>query len=337
MKKISWFSLNNIDASGETWYSQGYFNAAINTISALQKNDCAVFYNNENIPFHVNFCSPHYYQFKSKYNIGYTPWESTKVPASWRFNMSNCNEIWATSNFVKNVYLNNNVHTDIHVIPHGITDDWQIYERELSGKFNFIHVGGDSKRKNAQLVVDAFLELFDGDEDYQLILKYNNFCHAEVYIGNNLVPAIKHPQIIGIGEDFSVDQLVKLYHKCHCMVYPTSGEGFGLIPLEAMATGIPTIVTNATGCEDYANLGIPLDAIFTEAEWHNYMYNDDTGLWASPNFDQLISLMQNVVDEYDDISNMALNSAKIIHSEWSWSAVADKILARLHHFENTSF
>ena len=35
-KKISWFSLNNLDESGELWYSQGYFNAGLNTIKALQ-------------------------------------------------------------------------------------------------------------------------------------------------------------------------------------------------------------------------------------------------------------------------------------------------------------
>lgn len=335
MKKISWFSLNNLDASGESWYSQGYFNAALNTIRSLQSKQCGVFYNSEDIDFHVNFCSPHYYQYKSKYNVGYTPWESTKVPESWKYNMTRCNEIWTTSNFVKEVYEENNIHSNIHVIPHGVTTEWEIVERELTGKFNFIHAGGDSKRKNAQLVVDAFLELFDGDDDYQLILKYNNFCHAEVYLNNNLVPAINHPQIIGINADFTVDELVRLYHKCHCMVYPTSGEGFGMIPLEAMATGLPTILTDATGCKDFSHLGIPLGSNWVPAEWHNYLYNDDTGLWASPDFDQLISLMQSVVNEYDEMSSMALNSARIIHSEWSWSSTADKILSRLQSFENT--
>lgn len=335
MKKISWFSLNNIDASGESWYSQGYFNAALATIRALQEKQCGVFYNSEDIDFHVNFCSPHYYQYKSKYNVGYTPWESTKVPNSWKYNMSRCNEIWTTSNFVKEVYVNNNIHSNIYVIPHGVSPEWEILEREITDKFNFIHVGGDSRRKNAQIVVDAFLDLYEGDDDYRLILKYNKFCHAQVYIDDNLVSAINHPQIIGIGDDFSVDQLVRLYHKCHCMVYPTSGEGFGMIPLEAMATGLPTIVTNETGCKDFAHLGIPLGAKWVEADWHNYLYNDDTGLWASPNYDELVSLMENVVNEYDEISNMSLNSAKIIHSQWSWASTADKILARLQAFEST--
>ena len=42
MNKISWFSLNNLDESGELWYSQGYYNAGINTIKALQEKKTAV-------------------------------------------------------------------------------------------------------------------------------------------------------------------------------------------------------------------------------------------------------------------------------------------------------
>jgi glycosyltransferase involved in cell wall biosynthesis len=335
MKKISWFSLNNEDESGDLWYSQGFSNAALATIRALQEQQCGVYYNNKEIDFHVNFCSPLYYQLNNKYNVGYTPWESTKVPESWKYNMIRCNEIWTTSNFVKDVYISNNIHSNIHVIPHGVSPEFSIYERELTNTFNFLHVGGDSKRKNAQIVVDAFLELYEGNLDYKLILKYNKFCHAEIYINGILVPASEHPQIIGIGEIFSVEDLVLLYHKCHCLVYPTSGEGFGLIPLEAMATALPTIVTNATGCKDYAHLAIPLEADMTKATWHDYVYGDDTGMWASPNIDELIQLMQNVVNEYDEVSDFALRSAKIVHTEWSWASVADKIQLRLDEFERT--
>lgn len=335
MKKISWFSLNNLDESGELWYSQGYYNAGINTIKAIQQKKNAVFYNREEIDFHVNFCNPLYYQLRNKYKVGYTPWESTKVPKNWLYNMSQCDEIWATSNFVKEIYEQNNVHTNIHVIPHGVTPEWEISERNLIGKFNFLHVGGDSKRKNAQLAVDAFLELYDGNLDYQLVLKYNKYCHAEIYLNGSLVSAINHPQIIGIPDILDTEDLVKLYHKCHCLIYPTSGEGFGLIPLEAMATGLPTILTDATGCKDYSHFGIPISATITKADWHDHVYNDDTGYWAAPDFDEILKTMETVVNEYDVVADSAVKSARIIHSDWSWGAVADKILARYEEYEKT--
>jgi glycosyltransferase involved in cell wall biosynthesis len=337
MKKISWFSVQSVDVSGALWASQGYTNAAVSMINALQQKNTAVFFNNPDIPFHINFCQPYYYQLNNAYNIGYTPWESTKIPSGWKYNMEVCNEIWTTSNFVKDVYINNNIKNDIYVIPHGISEDFKIYERELNGKFNFLHIGGDSKRKNAQLVVDAFLELFDGDTDYQLILKYNNFSFAECYINNRLVPADQHPQIIGIPEIMSNDEIIKLYNKCHCLVYPTSGEGFGMIPFEAMATGLPTIVTNLTGCADFAHYGIPLSAEYGEATFNSHAYSTDTGDWAIPDFDELLQHMQNVTSEYDLFKKSAFNSARIIHEKHSWSSVSDMITARLQEFEKKNY
>ena len=62
MKKVSWFSLNNTDLSGESWFSQGYQNAAVSSILALQEKGVGVFYNREELPFHINFCPPVYYQ-----------------------------------------------------------------------------------------------------------------------------------------------------------------------------------------------------------------------------------------------------------------------------------
>ena len=45
--------------------------------------------------------------------------------------------------------------------------------------------------------------------------------------------------------------------------------------------------------------------------------------------------MQSVVNEYDEISDFAMKSARIIHSEWSWDSVADKILERYKDYQNT--
>lgn len=333
MKKISWFTPSSYDSSGELWSSLGFNNAALSTIKSLNDKDCAVFYNRNTIPFHINFCQPHYYQFNNDYTVGYTPWESTTIPTSWLHNMSLCDEIWATSEFVKQTYEKMNVHHNIHIIPHGIDPDWKIIDREVTDTFYFLHVGGDSKRKNAQLVVDAFVECFGGDDRYKLILKYNKYIHAEAYVDNSFVHPSKHPQIICIPDIMTTEQLIKLYHKSHCMVYPTSGEGFGMIPFEAICTGMPTIVTNLTGTADFAKYSIPLTASWGSADWNSHQYSCDTGDWAVPNFDELCDLMTHVVNEYDDFKKYTLQSAKILHEEHSWSAVADKILSRLSAYE----
>jgi glycosyltransferase involved in cell wall biosynthesis len=333
MKKISWFTPSNVDESGELWYSQGYSNAAISTIKGLQSRGVGVFYNRRDIPYHINFCQPMYYQTGRSYTVGYTPWESTKVPESWRQPVSECDELWATSEFVKEVYEKNNLHHNIHVIPHGISDEFEIYDREITGKFNFLHVGGESKRKNVQLVVDAFLDLYEGQDDFQLVLKYNKFCDAEVYLNGRMVPAYNHPQIYAVSHNLTTEEMAQLYHKCHCLVYPTKGEGFGMIPFEAIATGMPSIVTNLTGTADFAKYSIPLEAEWDDANQQSSMYAFDAGQWASPSYDALCDLMEHVVNEYDDFKKYTMQSARILHETRSWGAVADMIINRLDEYE----
>jgi glycosyltransferase involved in cell wall biosynthesis len=128
--------------------------------------------------------------------------------------------------------------------------------------------------------------------------------------------------------------MVKLYHESHCLVYPTMGEGFGMIPFEAICTGMPTIVTNATGCKDFAQYSIPLDADFISADWNTNAYGEDTGSWASPDIEQLTQLMTTVVDEYDEFKKYTIKSAKTLHLENSWDSIADKMIKRFEFIEN---
>lgn len=334
MDKISWFTPQSNDTSGERWYSLGYQNAALENIRALNELGIAVFYNKEEIPYHINFCQPVYYQTGNYYTVGYTPWESTSIPSSWFFNMSLCDEIWTTSNFVKQVYLDNGVSDNVHVVHHGVSPDFRIVDREITGQFNFLHVGGESTRKNSQLAVDAFLELYDGNEDYKLVLKYNNFCNAEVPVHGTTVSAINHPQILGLSDSLPRSELFELYSKCHCMLYPTKGEGFGMIPFEAIATGMPTIVTNATGTADFAEMSYPLNATMVPASEQSEHYGTNAGDWAEPDRDHLISLMAEIVADYEGAKRKTIQSAKILHNEWGWTDSAAKIRDRFLEFKN---
>jgi len=334
MKKISWFTPQSNDLSGQSWYSMGYQNAALSMITALNNKGIGVFYNKPEIPFHINFCQPAYYQNKSEYVIGYTPWESTIVPPGWKVPMSLCNEIWATSEFVKDIYEKAGLAGSVKVIPHGISEDFKIVDREIVDTFYFLHVGGDSKRKNAQMAVDAFLENFDGNSSFKLILKSNGFYNAQVNLNGKIMPAAQHPQIVNIDYAVSVDELMSLYSKCHCLVYPTSGEGFGMIPFETIATGMPSIVTNLTGTADFAKYSVPLQAHWGEASLQSDHYGTNAGMWAVPDFDQLVSLMRHVVNEFEEFKKYTIQSAKILHQRQSWASVADMIIERIEHFEN---
>jgi glycosyltransferase involved in cell wall biosynthesis len=49
-----------------------------------------------------------------------------------------------------------------------------------------------------------------------------------------------------------LDQLVKLYHSAHAGLFLHLGEGAGLVEMESMSTGLPTILSDHTATQDFA-------------------------------------------------------------------------------------
>lgn len=301
----------------------GYGVAAVGLIRGLMNQQCYVGYNNPHPKVHVSFVQPEWYLGTDKqYKIGYTPWESTVIPDTWKYYMQQQDQIWTTSKFCVDVFESFNVHDDIRLVPHGIDPEvWFINDRTLSDRFIFLHVGGTSERKGAQKVVDAFLDLFDGDNSKHLILKSNGVSEARWrrgdFYGGNIA---NHPQVTVVTADLSESDLVKLYHQAHCLVYPTNGEGFGFIPFQGIATGLPTIATNLTATADFAELSMPLNASWTDG------IGLHLGQWAEPDLEHLHFLMQDAIDNWEDHKKKAMHSARVIHATQTWDHIAGQVI-----------
>jgi len=85
--------------------------------------------------------------------------------------------------------------------------------------------------------------------------------------------------IVFIDDVIDDELLVGLYKNAVCFVYPSLYEGFGLPPLEAMACGCPTVVSNADSlpevCGDAAYYVYPHDVDSIADGMHKVLTNDD--------------------------------------------------------------
>ena len=306
--------------------AQGYGYTAVSMIEALQRKGVKVWFDSADPKCHISFIQPQMYRgSREQYRIGYTPWESTEVPQYWIEKMREMDEVWTTSQFCKEVYDKYEVNDVVRCIPHGIDQEmWKIEDRYVGDHFNFLHVGGSTERKGGQKVVDAFLELYEGDPFYQLIMKSNGPSEARWSKGGKYMGNISsHPQVKVIESKLTTDQLVALYNKAHCMVYPSSGEGWGMIPWQAISTGMPTICTNATGMTEFAELSLPLNWEWTEGNGIHL------GLWAEPDLNHLRELMTHVVENFNEVKVKTMNSAKVVHATQTWDDIATLILETL--------
>jgi len=144
----------------------------------------------------------------------------------------------------KIVVVYNAIDAHFSVTPHPdavarVRERYQLDHRFL------LYVGNIKPHKNLVRLIEAFSELRTGDlEDLKLLI-----------IGDEIskLPALrhavhrhklhKHVRFLGYVPD---DQLAVLYRLAAVFVFPSLYEGFGLPPLEAMASGTPVVVSNVS-------------------------------------------------------------------------------------------
>ncbi len=124
-------------------------------------------------------------------------------------------------------------------------------------------------------------------------------------------------------------ELLMLLREADLSVNPTSGEGFGLIPLEHMATGLPVLVSENTGCLDYRNaaynIGIKCDI---GKSWFGEGFGDT----LIPNYEDLKAKINWAYEEREQIREMGRQASEWVHREWTYEKATDKLLEVINEF-----
>jgi len=120
--------------------------------------------------------------------------------------------------------------------------------------------GGFDARKNALALVEAYASLPDAlRAKHTLVLVGRVDALAAERIAETMAATRLRANDVVFTGYVTDAELVRLYQACSLFVFPSTREGFGLPPLEAMACGAPTIVNDATSLPEV--VGSP-DAMF---------------------------------------------------------------------------
>ena len=200
-------------------------------------------------------------QMRNDVRIVMTMFESDKIPEDWPDYLAMADEVIVPSKWVADTFARAGVKTTI--VPLGYNDRaFKYIERtipvENDEPFTFVHYNSFNIRKGFSEVFKAFTEEFSDNEPVRLILKTTDRKPA-IPIMNNI-----YPNVEVITGSVSEQELSDILGRANCMVYPSRGEGFGITPLEAMATGLPAIVPNEHGISEYFNSNYMLEVKATE-------------------------------------------------------------------------
>lgn len=105
-----------------------------------------------------------------------------------------------------------------------------------------LYVGGFEHRKNVANLLEAYARLDPAlRQQYPLVLAGRVHPHEQAHLMSKISELALSEDSIVFPGFVSDDSLGTLYRNCRAFVFPSSNEGFGLPPLEAMTFGAPTI------------------------------------------------------------------------------------------------
>ncbi len=117
----------------------------------------------------------------------------------------------------------------------------------------FLSVGGIEARKNTLRILEAFREVHAARPDARLVI-----AGGASLLDHSAIQAEFAARLVGMDEGAVVrlgpvadDEIPKLYRLATALVFASVKEGFGLCALEALASGIPAIVSGMEPFTEY--------------------------------------------------------------------------------------
>ncbi|HTU95433.1 MAG TPA: glycosyltransferase [Solirubrobacteraceae bacterium] len=266
------------------------------------------------------------------------PWEFGAVPEAWLEPLhSTVDELWVPSEFVRAMYVEAGVDPErVVTIPNGV--DLSMFspdgdQRDLPGTgegTRFLFVGGLITRKGADVLFDTWREAFAGRDDVTLVLK--DFGAGDIYRNAGREPILEHiaagalPRIVLVDEDLSTEEVAALYRACDVLVHPYRGEGFAMPVLEAMACGLPVIVTAGGPTDEFvpdeAGWRIAAERVWFAEDRIDTLDTHGRPWLLEPDRAELVALLRQADAADDDELEARGQAGRAAAEHYGWDAVA---------------
>jgi len=196
----------------------------------------------------------------------------------------------------------------------------------------FLNVGAPIWNKGMDLLLEAYGYVHQKNPLTKLIIKDGSALYG-LSIDSTMKdfytrhPALATESLIGsimvVSSNLSQLQLSQLYGMCDHYVSPYRAEGFNLPVLEAMACGLPVIVTSGGPTDDFCN-GDAVSRIPSSFR-RGPLGNHKNSCWLEPNVPALVELMGKAIESHPRQSELRKTACE--HSgNFTWDRAVNPLL-----------
>lgn len=236
----------------------------------------------------------------------------------------------------------------VEVCPHGVSYNFvpndkvrdEVRRSYKDGIFYLVHLASTTmERKGTRELIDAWVQIVrenklgfykkltivvDAPEGY-----YNGYLQ-QLAKSDKELNSIQFVDRLNYAEK----ELANYYSHFHGVVQPSRGEGFGLVPLEARACGVPVVMTSCTGHEDHAYESVPGARLIAHGvqlvmTGRDASIDDGPGAQCpSLSVEHLKMALERFYEHWLELEQEAIESAEDVLAEWNWTRVTKEWLEK---------
>ncbi len=294
--------------------------------------------------FWVKLCASH----PAPRLLACTTFEQTVLPGKTVAMLNGFDGVIVPSQFNLDSFRASGVSTPIWVVPHvvepavagGARPGREVTRARYGiGPDTFVVyvIGPWQTRKAIPSCIEAFLRAFGPGEDVLLVVKTSGRDYvAGVPASQSLALLLgrRHrvPRVRLISKDLPDVELTALLHGCDCSLSLSRGEGFGLTIAEAIAEGIPAVVTGWGAPREFLGAGYPLFVDYRMADVASEPsdgWAETTGEWAMADIEHAALLLRWVRDHRDAANDAVAAARRQLANSCARSVAGPRLLEAL--------
>ena len=263
------------------------------------------------------------------------------VPESWLHVIDQCAVVMTTSEWCRSIIAASGTKTPILVLNPGISSVFKPSQDAAARSGNpdevfvFLHMCSAvfcPERKGTPQFFEAVRLLVDEGVNVSARAVFGMQTRIVRQMLRELPDRVKsHTQIYFHPGARPQDEVVQAYNGSHAVVFPSRAEGFGCIPLEVRACGIPVVQTLCTGHRDHLESSenpehwgiVPIQHGPLAPAWSNY------GKAPSVEAVDVATAMKQCIEQYDKFRSAAMDRAEAVRTRWAWSETTKPLIELL--------